>query len=49
MIIQKANADLLIKRPILSWYVGFPLVYAFLNIHRWFSITYIIPHSPNDG
>ena len=23
--------------------------FAFLNIHRWLNITYIIPHSPDDG
>ena len=51
-IIFKANADLLIKLPTLSRYIDFPKLYVFLyflNIHRWFNITKIILHSPDDG
>ena len=25
------------------------LYFEFLNIHRWFNITNITPHSPDDG
>ena len=25
------------------------LHFVFLNVHRWFNITNIIPHSPDDG
>ena len=54
------NADSLIKLPTFSCHkrptsfllylfsLGFYIL-PFLHIHRWFNITNIIPHSPDDG
>ena len=47
--VLKRNVDLLIKEPTLPKYIDFPTVFVFLNIHRWFNITNIIPPSPGDG
>ena len=51
-LFKTTNADSLIKQPTSSCYTPiFPrfLYFALLNIHRWFNITNIIPHSPDDG
>ena len=57
---KTTNADSLIKWPTSSCHkrptffllykfsIGFYILH-FLHIHRWFNITDIIPHSPDDG
>ena len=56
---KTTNADSLIKRPnflvmngqlflLYKFSLGFYILH-FLHIHRWFNITNIIPHSPDDG
>ena len=50
MTISKINAGVLFKQPTFPDIEVFSMfLYNFLNIHRWFNITDIIPPSSDDG